>query len=199
MNRLRLIVIMLLALSGCASVDSSLSEKFADVKPYAIALMPIDWSGVRGGEPKDIGKDVSVLFRNMAFDALKSKRYNPLPSRQADEPQAAAKTPADAAMASGADAAVVIRMNEWDVSEVLSYASLKIGATIEMHSKDGLLLWRVEYATKESDAGLDASTVEAGVIKTYEPRIQRFVDAAFSTLPQAALPDKRGRFFEWLP
>lgn len=194
MNRLYTVVFILIMLSGCSTVDSSLSEKFADVKPYTIALMPIDWSGA--GEPKAIGKDVSRLFKSMAIEALRSKRYNV----STDEPDGAAvKKPADVAKAAGADAALVIRMNEWDASEVLSYASLKIGATIEMHSKDDELLWRVEYATSESDAGLDASAVEAGVIKTYEPRIQRFVDAAFSTLPQAALPDKRGRFFDWLP
>ena len=195
MNRLYTVVFSLLMLSGCSAVDYSVSEKFADVKPYTIVVMPIDWTGA--GEPKAAGKDVTRLFKSMAIEALKSKRYNV--STDETLPGAAVKKPAEAAKAAGADAALVIRMNEWDASEVLSYASLNIRATIEMHSKDGELLWRVEYATSESDAGLDASTVEAGVIKTYEPRVQRFVDAAFSTLPQAALPDKRGRFFEWLP
>ena len=51
-----------------------------------------------------------------------------------------------------------------------------------------------------ADLGLDSRPMELAVHQAFEPRIQRFVDAVFSTLPpREAEESQRKTYFQWLP
>jgi len=99
-----------------------------------------------------------------------------------------------------ADSVLFIRIKEWDKDNLLPYKSLNIEAAFELHSAVGKVLWKAEYSTSEADLGLDSRPMELAVHNAFEPRIQRFVDAVFSTLPPGeADTSQRKTYFQWLP
>ena len=66
----------------------------------------------------------------------------------------------------------------------------------------GERVWRAEFDTGDSDMGLERELLELGVIKAYEPAIQRVIDAVFSTIPENKV-SARGKperaYYDWLP
>ncbi|MBI5563030.1 MAG: hypothetical protein HY894_09315 [Deltaproteobacteria bacterium] len=185
-------------LCGCAApVNYTISDRYAKVRPYTIAVLPVEWAE---GVPED--KKISGLFRTMAFERLRATHYRLVPLDAVDNVyQKPGRQASDKVAPSGfgADAAVYIRVTGWETGQLGSYASLKVAAAVEMRSEADAPLWNADYETSERDISLDADAVELSVIKAYEPRIQRFVDAIFSTLPQAQAPADETRFFQWLP
>lgn len=190
----------LVFLAGCATVvDTTLSERYGQMRPYRIAVAPVIWEGWG-----DEFKDASRLFRTMTAEKLRAMNYDALPLEEIDRvyPDSASLKTADAAhvaAALGADAVLYIHLTQWDSSELLTYASLKVAATYEMYYKDGGRLWQASYHTKEADIRLDTPSMELALLKAFEPRVQRFVDVIFTALPQGQPPSKDERFFQWLP
>ena len=199
-GRAALVAIAIFFLAGCTTVvNTNLSEKYSQVRPYRVAVAPVIWEGWG-----DEDKDASRLFRTMTAEKLRNMNYDSIPLEQIDRayPDSASLKAADAASVArslDADAVLYIHLTQWDSSELLTYASLKMAATYEMYYKDGGRLWQASYHTKEADIRLDTPSMELALLKAFEPRVQRFVDVIFTALPQGQAPSKDERFFQWLP
>lgn len=202
MGRLLAVVVLSAVLAGCASaINYTLDPGYGKASPARIAVLPVIIEGTVDAGDKDIG----ALFRAMSFERLREMNYSPVPLEEIDrrlgkEGRAADKGPQDIARLLGADAALYIRVAGWNKGRLPAYASLKVEGTYELYSSDGRMLWSATHSTKESDLGLDSKAMEAGVLKAYEPRIQRFVDDVFSTLPhREARQSEKETFYQWLP
>ncbi|MEK7773481.1 MAG: hypothetical protein AAB307_03970 [Deltaproteobacteria bacterium] len=205
-GRLLVLVAAVAVLAGCASsVSYTLDPGYGKASPVKIAVLPVIISGKDPGASED--RDIGRLFRGMSFERLRQMNYRPVPLEEIDgrlnrpgEGRLMDKTPREAAMALDADAVLYIRLTGWDKGKLPAYASLEVEGSYELYSSDGRRLWDASYSTKEADLGLDGKTMELGVLKAYEPRIQRFVDAVFSTLPQReANGHEQETFYQWLP
>lgn len=203
MIRLKTVVLLLavIVLAGCAGkVRYDLNTDFESAAPRTVAVLPVDWQTSGGEDQARVGR----LFREMSVEKLREMNYSVVPVDKVDKGYAPLadgdKTPGHAATALGTDAVLSISVTDWDESTFFSYASLKLGTRFELYSANGARLWSADYSTKESDATLfDSESVELGVIKAFEPRIQRVVDAVFSSLPRVEAEHREKRYFDWLP
>lgn len=201
-GRLLAFFVLSAVLAGCASgVAYTLDPGYGKASPARIAVLPVTIEG-----PVDAGdRDVGGLFRTMSYERLREMNYSPVPLDEIDrrlgkDKRAADKGPRDIARLLGADAVLYIRVAGWNKGRLPAYASLKVEGTCELYSSDGRRLWSASHSTKESDLGLDARAMEIGVLTAYEPRIQRFVDDVFSTLPHREVRQgEKETFYQWLP
>ncbi|MBI5826290.1 MAG: hypothetical protein HZB22_00945 [Deltaproteobacteria bacterium] len=199
-GRLLAFVVLSAVLAGCASgVVYTLDLGYGKASPARIALLPVIIEG-----PVDAGdKDIGELFRTMSYERLRQMNYSPVPLDEIDRRlggEGDGKAPQDIARLLGADAVLYIRVAGWNKGRLPAYASLKVEGSYELYSSDGRRLWSASHSTKESDLGLDGKAMEVGVLKAYEPRIQRFVDDVFSTLPhREARQREKETFYQWLP
>ena len=70
-----------------------------------------------------------------------------------------------------------------------------------LYGKDGKTLWTASYSTGESDFSADKEALSLGVIKTYEPRLERMAARMLHTLPAVEAerkPEEVKKFFDWL-
>ncbi|MBI5599250.1 MAG: hypothetical protein HY890_05865 [Deltaproteobacteria bacterium] len=189
--------------AGCSpGVRYKISNDFSAPRaPMTVAVMPATGVEVPAG--------VREAFRNAAWKKLKGMNYGVLPLERVDEAYVKygsrrfeEMTPAEAARAVGADAVFYIRITDWDEDIFLSYAALRMKASFSLHSGGGKTLWEAAHGGKESDMRFDRKLLEISVLKAYEPRIDRLVDTALSTLPALAperkKEDRPERFFDWL-
>lgn len=191
--------------TGCGSaVKYTLSPDYKEKAPNAVAVMPV--SG-------DIGdKDARYLFRTMTYEKLIQMGYSPIPLEAVDEKlirsgmkrgEFQSKTPKELASMTGANSVLYIAVTEWDSTFFLGYASLSIGAKFELYDgATGKEIWKSGFKTKDSEASLEGRVVEFGVLKAYEPVIQRVVDAVFSTIPAIDKMTKTSPskgYYDWLP
>jgi len=196
-------LLFLAALGGCGyKVNYALTPEFSTIRPGLVAVAPVIWEAEAAPE----AGDVKWLFRAMSTERLTSLNYRALSIKEVDERvrkagagKVAGAGPAEAARLLGADAVIYIRVTGWDVDKFLTYASLSFSAAFEMYSATGARLWAADYSTTESDIRLDTESMELAVLQTYEPRLQRFVDAVFATLPPSEPAVKKERYFDWLP
>lgn len=200
-KRLLPLFMLLAFLSGCANaVRTTLSERYAANSPGTVAVVPVFW------QADAEGKEVGYTFRMMTVEKLKDLNYRVVPPAAVDDAyiklgssSMAGKSPAELAALLNADAVLFIRIKTWTVDRFVTYASLKVEAAYELYSATGERLWKAEYATRDADLRLDRKSMEYAIIKAYEPKVQRFVDAIFSTLPQAQARTNARSFFKWLP
>ncbi|HAO93722.1 MAG: hypothetical protein A2X99_07540 [Deltaproteobacteria bacterium GWB2_55_19] len=187
MKKIFLSMLLLILACGCSpSVKKTISPGFSELRPAVVAVMPVEWASPGAKEDADI----AALFRKLTAGKLKSLNYAALPLEEVD-----AK-----GTGSNADAFLYIHIKDWDRDSFAGYVSLRVDAAYEMYSKDGVRLWSSEYSTKESDLSLDERSREYGVFGTYEPRIDRLVEALLSTLPPGeAAKTAEKKFFQWLP
>jgi hypothetical protein len=196
-------IALFLALAGCGpAIKHSVAPEYAQISPKRVVVLPIVWEHTAAPEAGDI----SLLFRKMSSERLGLLNYSAVPLDEVDKAGAGQTDwfvgkPADEIAARlQADSVLYIYMKEWDTDSLLPYKSLKIAAAFELHSAIGKVLWKAEYSTREADLRLDSRQLELAVQKVYEPRIQRFVDAVFTTLPPAeAQEGQRKTYFQWLP
>ncbi len=185
--------------SGCSNGPVyTISDDYRSVPPRTVVVLPV------GGTVEDA--NVKRLFRLMTFERLKSMNYAVFDLEEVDEKylrlgsgRFKEMSPAEVSKLFGADAVLYTTITEWEEKLLVTYASLEIEADFELFSRKGKRLWEATYSTKESDIKMDKTTIEVTVIKVYEPRIQRIVDAAFSTLPFRPGGKEEKRFFDWLP
>lgn len=202
MGRLLAVVLLSAVLAGCASaINYTLDPGYVKASPARIAVLPVIIE-----EPKDAGdRAIGEFFRTMSWERLRQMNYSPMSLDEIDrrlgrEGRAADKGPRDIARLLGADAVLYIRVSGWNKGRLPAYASLKVEGSYELYSSDGRRLWSASHSTKESDLGLDARAMEIGVLKAYEPRIQRFVDDVLSTLPNREVRQgEKETFYQWLP
>ncbi|MBI5586963.1 MAG: DUF799 family lipoprotein [Deltaproteobacteria bacterium] len=200
-KRLLPLFMLLAFLTGCANaVRTDLSERYAANSPRTVAVVPVFWQA--DAENKEVG----YTFRMMTVEKLKDLNYRVVPPAAVDDTyiklgssSMAGKSPAELAGLLNADAVLFIKIKTWNIDRFVTYASLKVEAAYELYSATGERLWQAEYATKDADLRLDRKSMEYAIIKAYEPKVQRFVDAIFSTLPQAQAQTNARSFFQWLP
>lgn len=196
-------MLLILFTAGCGNtVETAISEDYRRLNPYRVAVLPVIWEE----KAADEAASVSYLARVMATEKLKAMNYSVVPLETVDEGflkegKAAffKRPPSEIASMTGADALLYTRIIEWDKSSFAAYASLDIEASFELRSKDGVELWRANYATGDRDLRLDTESMELAVHKAYEARLQRFIDIVFKTLPMAEDPAGPRQFFQWLP
>lgn len=195
-------ILLALVLVGCGSaVRHVMIDGYALAPPRKVAVLPVVWEKKAPGEADDISR----LFRAMSAEKLASLNYLTVPLDEFDKGGRdagdwAASPPDEAAALLGADSLLYIRLSDWDKDSFLPYASLSIEASFELRSPSGQLLWKADYRNKESDLNLDRTSMHLSVYKAYEPRVQRFVDAVFSTLPSGKAEERtRKTYFKWLP
>lgn len=191
--------------SGCSSaIKHTLTPDYNEKMPNRVAVLP--------AEGNHENRDAQYLFRTMAYDKLIQKGYSPVSLEAIDEKlirsgirrdEFRSKTPKELAAIFGTEAILYITITKWDNTLFLGYASQKIEAEFALyHGDEGERLWKAEFNTKDSGMGLERDVIEFGVIKTYEPVIQRIVDAVFSTMPDnkiIATGSSRKTYYDWLP
>ncbi|MBI3754526.1 MAG: DUF799 family lipoprotein [Deltaproteobacteria bacterium] len=195
----------LLFFSGCGgALQHTLAPDYNRKMPRVIAVLPV------AGDIQD--KDASYLFRTLAQEKLIQMGYSPLPLEAVDDKLLRSgitrdgvhdKTPGELAAIIGADAVLYTTITKWDSTLFLHYASQRIAVKFALYnSAAGERLWEAKFDTKDSDINLEKSVVELGVIKAYEPVIQRVVDTAFSTIPMSKIIIKerpQKGYYDWLP
>lgn len=201
MKKTVLSMIFALLLAGCgAAVQHTVSADYALISPKRVAVLPLVWEGKASPDAEEI----SLLFRKMAAEKLEMLHYSTVPLDEVNKaggPGWFDRKPAhEVASRLNADSVLYIRVKDWDTDSFASYKSLKITAAFELHSAADKALWTAEFSTSEADVGLDSRPMELAVHKAYEPRVQRFIDAVFTTLPPGeAKESQRKTYFQWLP
>lgn len=208
MRRAFILLSILIIFSGCSRpVEFNVSDDYLTVDPVSVAVLPVftleAWAVEVGGDAS--GERVKRLFRSMAGKQLAGRGYRVVDFSEVDDAierwsAAEEMAPGDVARALGVDAAMVIEVLKWKEKRGVLGASLKIKARFSLYDPESLPLWDGEYETKESELTLDKEAVEASVIKAYEPRIERVVEAVLSTIPaRRGKATDEERWFEWLP
>ncbi len=197
------LAVYLFLISGCGgALRHTLSPSYEEKAPYVVAVMPV------GGNAED--KEASYLFRTLIQEKLIQKGYSPVPLEVIDDRLTRSRIGKDGFMSRtagelakmfGADAILYTTITEWKPTLSLVYASMKIGTKVELY--DGLTserLWEAEFGAEDSDISFERDVMDMGILKAYEPVIQRVVDALFSTIPdrKAIVKDKKG-YYDWLP
>jgi len=195
---------LLLLFVGCTkTVSYNISEDFTRIGPVSVVVMPVMMmASPDEGETKEL-----KLVRTTVQEKLKEKNYSTVPINEVNSKLISKglfkgeKLPAPQLVAPvfKSDAILYTHITEWDKSKIASYVALKIGIEFHLYSANGKLLWEGSFSTKESDIRMDSSATELGVLKAYEPRVQRLVDTIFLTMPPARRRTKTEDFFKWLP
>lgn len=203
MKKTFLSIALFLFLTGCGpAIKHTVSPEYAQISPKRVVVLPVAWESQAATEADNI----SLLFRKMSSERLGLLNYSAVPLDEVDrvgngQPDWFVGKPVhEIAALFKADSVLFIRIKDWDKDSLLPYKSLNITAAFELHSAVGKALWKAEYSTSEADLGLDSRPMELAVYQAFEPRIQRFVDAVFSTLPagEAEMSQKK-TYFQWLP
>lgn len=216
---------LLLTATGCANKAAyNISPSYYPLKPRSIAVMPVEWPpGVMklGWEDKGEGalkghsEKISETFELIINRRLRSQGYSTLPVERSSVSFSGYSAPppleshieaspirsAEAkvlASSLGVDGIMFTTMADWDESTIYTYASFKVSALFELYSKEGTRLWRSSYKLSRRELNLDIEPAEYAVIKIFEPKLQRFVDSVFITLPEGDGEVKKREHFNWL-
>lgn len=202
MKKTLLSIALFLFLTGCGpAIKHTVSPEYAQISPKRVVVLPVVWEQQAAPEADKI----SLLFRKMSSERLGLLNYSAVPLDEVDKAGAGpdwfiGKPVHEIAALLKADSVLFIRIQDWDHDSFTPYKALNIAAAFELHSAVGKPLWKAEYSTSEADLGLDSRPMELAVHQAFEPRIQRFVDAVFSTLPAGeADTSQRKTYFQWLP
>lgn len=204
-KKFMLLCMTVFLVSSCSgtTMEDTLSDRFRKERPYTLAVLPVEWASDAPEKRK-----ATDLFRAMSSEKLLTMGYRLVPLETVDAVylKSSANAMTEKPMAGmaeklDADGIVLMQIEDWDIDHLGSYASLNIEAVFSIYSKKGELIWTSSYKTSESDASpdFDSEPVDIAVVKAYEPRILRFVEAVFATLPQAEKPGSENAFFDWLP
>lgn len=200
MRILLLFMVCIAAVSCTAPVRHSLNEDFSSARPGSVAIAPVI------GEAKDPA--VRDFIRRLVAEKLKAKGYGVLPLDEVDASlsklfarEDAEENFLDNIGRLGADSVFLVNVTEWDESLLMPYASLDVAMEFTLYGKDGKTLWTASYSTGESDFSADKEALSLGVIKTYEPRLERMAARMLHTLPVIEAerkPEEAKKFFDWL-
>ncbi len=187
---------VLLLLAGCShAVRHSTSPELSRLKPYTVAVLPVRWR-TNAAKP-----EVGRVFDRMVAEKIGSLGYGATVVKQDDARLADEKKgPAELAAAFGTDAVLYSDITKWDTNTFVTYAALKVAARFDLYSANGERLWNADYETKYSDIRLDNRPMELAVLDAYEPKVQRFIDIVFTSLPEnEPVKSSPKRYFDWLP
>ncbi|MBI5048228.1 MAG: DUF799 family lipoprotein [Deltaproteobacteria bacterium] len=190
---------------GCSrAIKYTLAPDYNAKMPNVIAVLPVD------GYEKN--KDARYLLRIIAHDKLIRMGYSPIALEAVDDKlirsgmrmdELRRKTPKELAGICGADSILYTTITKWNDTLFLSYAAQTIEAKFELYDgAGGERLWEAEFHAEDSDLSLETDVIELGVIKTYEPVIQRIIDAVFATIPDNKMIGRKSSnktYYDWLP
>ncbi len=175
----------LMFLTGCfGNLDYKLYDEYKLVSPKTVYLAPIEWTA-----PDSKSKDIATEFlSSLIKEKLEKLGYTTTDSMD------------------GADVYLHTTVTHWKEKLFPTYGALKIGFIFQMTSAKELpesaktpVLWKAEFKSKDFDIRLDTEQMEMGIIKAFEPRLERAVDTSFSTLPEVKFIKEEKKFFDWLP
>ncbi len=203
-SRLYLLAAVMILVYGCASpVSYSVTDDYEELAPRKIVVLPVSGDFKTKLEP-----GAAEFLRAAVVDRLREKNYSVVFAEgpYADYPGGGvidAATFSDIASRFDADAILYGGLVGWEEKSTPVYASLSIKVAFGLYSTSGEELWNASYKTKESEASLDESSMELAVLKAYEPRIERAVEAVFRTLPAlksgSSREESEKRYYDWLP
>lgn len=172
-------------LTGCfGNLDYKLHDEYKVLSPKIIYQAPIEWTASASKS-----KEAAVGFLNFLIkEKLENLGYTVIDSMD------------------GADAYLHTTVTHWKEKLFPTYGALKIGFNFQMTSAVDLpepaktsVIWNAEFKSKDFDIRLDTEQMEMGIIKAFEPRLERAVDTSFSTLPEVKFIKEEKKFFDWLP
>ena len=193
------ILILLLALmAGCShAVKHTVSTEYYRLKPHTVALLPVVWKGDAKAAEKS---EVSIVFNGMLAEKVRSLGYAVTVVAEDDARAAESTPPAELARRFGAETVMYSSITGWDTDQLATYAALTLKGRFSLYSANGSELWKAEHVSKKSDLRLDKRPMEIAIIDAWEPKVQRFIDIVFATLPQSEAPARtQERYFDWLP
>ena len=176
--------LVLVFTTGCfGNLSYKLYDRFEDLSPNIIYVAPIEW---RYKKESDSKEEASELLDSLVRGKLKSLGYKVSDSSDS------------------ADAELHMTVTKWKESLFPTYGALKIAFVFEMTGVGDLpkkekLIWKAKFSSKDFDMKFDTTQMEMGIIKAFEPRIQRAVDTTFTTLPEAKFSEPEKKYFDWLP
>ncbi len=199
-KKISLLFLLAMLLAGCGhAVRHTVTPEYYRARPRTVAVLPVVWEE---GATEARSAGIDRVFNGMVAEKVRSLGYTVIAVDEKDERVMGAdgKGAPEVAKALGAQAVMYSRITGWDADTLVTYASLSLNARFELYYANGEKLWEAEFEKKESDLRLDRKPLKLAIIETYEPKVQRFIDIVFSTLPRNETP--RGpekRFFDWLP
>lgn len=195
-----ILILLLLLIAGCGhAVKHTVSTEYYRLRPDTVALLPVIWEG-DAKEAED--REVSLVFNDMVAEKVRSLGYaiKVVDEDEADDASADNAPPAELAARLGAETVMYSRITGWDTDRLMTYAALTLTARFELYSANGERLWTAEHESKKSDIRLDRRPLEMAILDAWEPKVQRFIDIVFATLPQNEAPaGAQERYFDWLP
>ena len=195
-----ILILLLTLVAGCGhAVKHTVSTEHYRLKPHTVALLPVVWKG----DAKEAEKnEVSLVFNDMVAEKVRSLGYavTVVDEDDARAADAATTPPAELARRFGAETVMYSSITGWDTDQLETYAALTLRARFNLYSANGSELWKAEHTSKKSDLRLDKRPMEIAIIDAWEPKVQRFIDIVFATLPRSETPaGAQEKYFDWLP
>lgn len=193
------VAMVMFVLTSCGgTISHKLSNEYPPKDLTTVTVLPI--SGFADPAAKEV-------FRSMIRTALSDKNFVVLLDSAAEEVYLRlgkvkfySLDPKDMALAIGADMVMFCKVYKMEVTDTAGYKALDISAGYKLFDNKGELLWESDHEIGDSGFGFDPELNELAVIEAYEPKVQRLVDASFTTLP--SLPhniSESGGHYGWLP
>ena len=193
-------MLLLTLMAGCGhAVKHTVSTEYYRLKPHTVALLPVVW---KGDAKEAENSEVSLVFNDMLVEKVRSLGYavTVVDEDDARAADAAATPPAELARRLGVETVMYSHITGWDTDQLVTYAALTLKARFNLYSANGEELWKAEHVSKKFDLRLDKKPMEIAVIDAWEPKVQRFIDIVFATLPRSEAPaSAQEKYFDWLP
>jgi hypothetical protein len=132
---------------GPASDDTTISPRFSDAAIVDLAVLPAEIHTQADADP-----GLAAGLRSSAHEYLIAEKNYSVPEdayvdrAMASLPQGTA--PPRAADAASADAALLITITRWDVTELVPKGRISADGTVQVHGKDGTLYWERRFANR---------------------------------------------------
>jgi len=200
LKKIPVLILLLALMAGCGhAVKHTVSNDFYRLKPRSVALLPVVWKGdAKAAE----NKEVTRVFNDMLVEKVSSLGYavKVIDEKDAAAAGAYAVLPAELAGRLGTETVMYSSITGWDTDQLATYAALTLSARFNLYSANGSELWKAEHVSKKSDVRLDKRPMEIAIIDAWEPKVQRFIDIVFATLPRSEAPaGAEEKYFDWLP
>lgn len=193
-----LLILLILLVAGCShGVRHTVSTEYYRLKPRSVAVLPVVWTA----DAKEAeNKEISRVFNEMIAEKVRILGYDVTVVDESQAAEAAATPPSELAAQLGTDTVMYSDITGWDTDQLPTYAAIILKARFRLYSANGSELWTAEHKTKKYDLRLDKRQMELAVLDAWEPKVQRFIDIVFATLPRSEAPARRqDRYFDWLP
>ena len=208
-----IVCVLSLSLWGCSHpLKSNLAQDYSERAPLKIVILPLGFSDNAleaieeggGGDAEDEAKIAKIrqVFDEVLRAKLAYMGYTLSPLQGDGLDLFDKERIEDIAERSFVDGVMVITITKWKAKPGALRTYLKIAVEGKLYSKDAELLWQASYKMKESAVSLDKKSRNISVIETFEPSLERAIEALFVRLPSLPAPeggiDGGEKLFDWL-